>query len=371
MNFVTSAPVGACGTSCCDHQDDTVHWLTPRGNRSRAGLKLRRAAMKRLTTTVGAGVVLAATSAGTAFGPANAHTSTAPAVSEPVLAPVQTVRAAPIAIATSGTAGDEASNAAPAPSVPFGLDILQADLKRFMDDHALGRDAGRDPEEVVRFGAMRVKRGLVETILRAAEDTGVDPAYMMALADKESSFSTESRAKTSSAQGLFQFVSQTWFEVIRTFGPRHGLKAEAAAIERIGGLLTVADAEERERILHLRCNPYIAAVMAAEMMKRDRSRIEKDLGRDLTRSEFYLAHFLGPDSAGRLMRLLGEKPKQSAPRVFPQAAKANKAIFYAKDGRKTRHLTVAEVYSRLDRMIDQRIDRYQGVSALATIARAF
>src|SRR3954447_10694063 len=50
-----------------------------------------------------------------------------------------------------------------------------------------------------------VPRWLVEPVIRAAQVTGVDPAYMLALADKESSFDPQARAKTSSAVGLFQF----------------------------------------------------------------------------------------------------------------------------------------------------------------------
>ena len=55
------------------------------------------------------------------------------------------------------------------------------------------------------------------------------------------------------------------------------------------------------------------------------------------------------------------KPKQSASSVFPAAAKANKALFFVKAGRKTRQLSVGEVYEKIDAMIDTRLDRYEGV----------
>src|SRR4051794_15348371 len=70
---------------------------------------------------------------------------------------------------------------------------------------------------------------------RAAEATGVDPAYLMALADKESSLRPDKEARTSSAEGLFQFLDDTWFEVLRRYGAKHGYVNEAKAIERVGG----------------------------------------------------------------------------------------------------------------------------------------
>jgi hypothetical protein len=122
----------------------------------------------------------------------------------------------------------------------------------------------------------------------------------------------------------------------------------------------------REHVLDLRRDPYLSALMAAEMKKRDRELIERRLGRTLSRSEFYLAHFFGVNSASKFMSLLDDKPKQRASRIFPAAARANKALFYAKAGRKTRHLTVSEVFDKIDEMIDKRLNRYEDVANVAT-----
>lgn len=230
-------------------------------------------------------------------------------------------------------------------------------------------DGGRpEADAYVHFDGMRVPRWIVETIMQASEATGVDPVYMMALADKESSFLPDNKAATSSAEGLFQFIEGTWLEVVRSFGARHGLRAEAEAIRRTAGRIEVPDEAMRDHILGLRRNPFLSALMAAEMLKRDRATIEEKLGRIISRSEFYLAHFFGVDSASKFMSLVEGKPQQSAPRIFPAAAKANRRLFFEKSGRKTRHLTVAEVYDRIDDMIDRRLERYEDVSALAVSA---
>jgi hypothetical protein len=154
--------------------------------------------------------------------------------------------------------------------------------------------------------------------------------------------------------------------MVKTFGPKHGLSEEAAAIQTVDGQLSIADEAMRERILDLRRDPFLSALMAAEMMKRDRATMERRIGRAITRSEFYLAHFFGVDSASKFVSLLDDKPKQSAERVFPRAAKANKALFFAGNGRKIRHLTVAEVYKKIDGMIDKRLDRYEDVTMITT-----
>jgi hypothetical protein len=225
-----------------------------------------------------------------------------------------------------------------------------------------------DPNELLSFDGIRVPRWIVDTILAAAEVTDVDPAYLMALADKESSFIPANKARSSSAEGLFQFIDSTWLQMMRDFGPKYGLTDEAAAVEITNGQYAVADAGMREHILGMRRDSYIAALMAAEMMKRDRERIEQRIGRPISRSEYYLAHFFGAHSASRFMSLLDDKPKQSAPRVFPAAARANRALFFTKQGRRTRQLTVAEVYDRLDEMIDRRLERYEDVRTVAADA---
>jgi soluble lytic murein transglycosylase-like protein len=86
-------------------------------------------------------------------------------------------------------------------------------------------------------------------VVRAAQVTGVDPAYLMALADKESSLLPDNKARTSSAEGLFQFIESTWLEVLRRYGPKHGYVAEAEAIQVVQGRPVVSDGNERGRLL--------------------------------------------------------------------------------------------------------------------------
>ena len=47
-------------------------------------------------------------------------------------------------------------------------------------------------------------------ITKHAQEAGVDPKYMLAVAKQESNFKPDAKAKTSSAGGLFQFPDKTW-----------------------------------------------------------------------------------------------------------------------------------------------------------------
>jgi hypothetical protein len=228
----------------------------------------------------------------------------------------------------------------------------------------LPRVTQEDGEDAVRFGPRSVPLKVVDTIVRASEEAGVDPVYMMALADKESSFDTDAKAARSSAQGLFQFVKATWLELIRDFGARHGLPEEAAAVKGSGPGITVASGME-QRVLSLRNDPRVAAQMAAELIKRDRDRIESRVGRPLSTTELYLAHFLGTASAGRFLSLSNEKPDVTAAKAFRAAARANRSLFTERQGSRRRHLTIAEFHDRIEDMIDERLARYRGVTAVA------
>ncbi len=228
-------------------------------------------------------------------------------------------------------------------------------------------EAGGNAADVLVFQEMRVPRWLAETVVRAAQATNVDPAYMMALADKESSLLPDSKARTSSAEGLFQFIEGTWLEVLRRYGPKHGYAAEAEAIHIVLGRPVVSDDKERERILSLRRDPYLSALMAGEMINTHRETLSGKVARDPSFAELYMAHFLGVQGASRFVELLSDEPGKSAPEAFPRAAKANRTLFFAKNEMapktkaRRKALSVAEVHGRIDAMIDKRVARYASV----------
>lgn len=236
-----------------------------------------------------------------------------------------------------------------------------------------GRERAPD---VLAFGSTRVPRQLAGTVLRAAAVTATSPVYLMALADKESSFRPDVQASTSSATGLYQFIDTTWLEMIRAFGAAHGLADEARLVEVVDGRFVVADPAARERILALRRDPYLAAVMAAEMYRRDQARMAERVQREFRPVDLYLMHFFGPTDAERFFRALAEQPDASVVQLFPAPARANRALFTRPNPRPTRRnrapvsLTVAELYERIGERIERRVARYGGAVAATGFASA-
>ncbi|MFO1126730.1 MAG: transglycosylase SLT domain-containing protein [Methylocystis sp.] len=227
--------------------------------------------------------------------------------------------------------------------------------------HRLGDDDSAETPGMVRFGSVKVQQSIVERVVKAAQTTEMDPALLMAIADKESNFSSSAKARTSSASGLFQFVEKTWLKAVKTFGWRHGHSDTAAAIAsddapRVNG-------QKRAQILNLRNDPYLSAVLAAEMLKKDSARIAEKIGRPLTSGETYLIHFLGPDDAERFMRTVDEAPHTSAAALLPRPARANRPIFYEQQGRRLKVRSVHEVHEAFETMMDKRTSRYEDVVA--------
>ena len=152
---------------------------------------------------------------------------------------------------------------------------------------------------------------------------------------------------------------------MKTFGARHGLEGESAAIETVKGELRSPDDEMRERVLGLRRDPYLCALMAAEMMKRPLEDRAAPRPRDHAVRILPGAFLRRRQRESKFMSLVDGKPKQSAPKVFPRREGQQEAVL-RKKGKKTRHLSVAEVYEKLDQMIDKRLDRYEDVTDVST-----
>jgi hypothetical protein len=226
-----------------------------------------------------------------------------------------------------------------------------------------------DPDELIPFNGRTVPRWLVHSILKAAHATGVDPVYMMTLADVESSLSPEAKARTSSAEGLFQFIDSTWIETVYHHAADYGFKAAAESIRYVNGELTL-DAKDREWIMNLRTDPYFSALMAGELIKDVERALQAQGERELAEAELYLAHFLGASSAVRFLEVLDQDPNMKASKLFPKAAKANAGLFMEGRGRKRRPVSVAELYNKIDSKIVRRLDRYDGIGPyLAEITR--
>ena len=182
-------------------------------------------------------------------------------------------------------------------------------------------------------------------VKKASRETGVDFDYLMKTAERESSLNPKARARTSSATGLFQFIEPTWLTTMKEDGPALGLGNLASEISQTrDGRFVVPDKEARKKILGLRTDPTVSAMMAGAFTKKNHDALERGLGRQPTEGELYMAHFMGGKGALRFIQVATNKPGATAADYFPREAKANKSIFYASNGSPR---TVAQVYKIL------------------------
>lgn len=172
-----------------------------------------------------------------------------------------------------------------------------------------------------------------EPLRRAAQATGVSFDYLARTAERESRFDPKARAGTSSATGMFQFLDQTWLGMIKQEGPRFGLAQEAQAIAGEGGRLNVGDPALRQRIMALREDPQVSAMMAGAFAARNGQQLEQALGRRPNEGELYMAHFLGAQGARDLIQLAQARPDAPAAASFRDAAAANRSVFFDRNGR--------------------------------------
>jgi Transglycosylase SLT domain len=188
-------------------------------------------------------------------------------------------------------------------------------------------------------------RGIVEAaIQRASQATGVDFSFLMKTAGRESGMNPGAKSGASSAAGLFQFVEQTWLSTLKQHGAKHGYARYAELISKgEDGRYHVAGEEAKRAVMDLRLDPHAASLMAGELTSDSAAYLKGRTGRSPTAGELYAAHFLGPQGSARLIEAAQRQPGAAAAQLFPDAAHANKAIFY-RDGRAA---TVGEVYANL------------------------
>jgi hypothetical protein len=179
----------------------------------------------------------------------------------------------------------------------------------------------------------------------AARSTGTSFEYLLTTAQIESNLNPAAQATTSSAKGLYQFIDQTWLATMKNAGPALGFSRYAAAIvQGPDGRYDVPDPAARAAIMRLRADPAVSATMAGIFTRSNAAQLNAAIGRAPSEGELYIAHFLGPDGAAKLIAAASSQPNANAAAMFPQAAAANPSIFHDRAGRPA---GAAAVYSKL------------------------
>lgn len=138
---------------------------------------------------------------------------------------------------------------------------------------------------------------LIDKIREQAQARGLDPDIAVQIARAESSLDPSAKAKTSSAQGLFQVIDKTWKE----HGGKPGKKTDVDENIRVG--LNVLQANQKA--------------------------LRETLGRDPSASELYAAHFLGATGAKGVLLASDDTPVSQL--LSERAIKANPGLLKDKN----------------------------------------
>ncbi|MEA2862779.1 MAG: hypothetical protein QOC84_735 [Bradyrhizobium sp.] len=202
-------------------------------------------------------------------------------------------------------------------------------------------------------------------IKQAANTTGTSFEYLLATAKMESNFNPMAAAPTSSARGLFQFIDQTWLGTVKEAGTQLGYGAYADAITKSSsGTYSVSNPAARTAVMNLRDDPAAASAMAGVLTQSNSFKLTGKIGRRPTDGELYMAHFMGVGGAAKLISNAEDNPQASGARLFPNAAAANRSIFYDSSGRAR---TVSEVYSVLTSRYASAASSPATVTAMAAV----
>ncbi len=196
----------------------------------------------------------------------------------------------------------------------------------------------------------RIPAGVMDAIRSAAQESGIDPHLLAAVAWRESRFDPGARSQRSSAKGLLQFTEGTWLQAIRDYGAQHGAGAYAAAVQRQrSGALAVPDARLRSDILQRRSDPVLSAELAAEGMRLQRAAMQDRLGRSVRSADLYLLHVLGPSGSARFLSAVAQHPTASSLEVASPKVLYNAGLL----ARDHRPMTVANTYAAVEAMLGE------------------
>lgn len=136
-----------------------------------------------------------------------------------------------------------------------------------------------------------------DAINSAASATGVSAQTLAIFGQLESGLGKFVENKLSSARGPFQFIESTWLSMLQKHGKKYGYDTSSMT---------------REEQLNLRFNNRASALMAAEYTKENAATLGINPGDPGSVDELYLAHFLGPGGAKRILSGEGLTEQQKA-----------------------------------------------------------
>jgi soluble lytic murein transglycosylase-like protein len=240
-----------------------------------------------------------------------------PPTAKPALEAKPPVTAKPVEPAPAAPQAPTPTVTVPKPSIPSGVST-----------------AAKVTGATIVGGLLMPAITYANAIDEASKTVGVDRALMYAIAKQESNFNPEAKAGTSSAKGLYQFISGTWNDMVKKYGKDYPILKEKGP----------EDAN--------------ASAIAGALFIKENSAILSKAKIPVDATSVYAAHFLG---AGGARTLFTADPNKKAADIMPAAASANEFIFYEKTDKKidkNKPRTVKQVINVLFEKVGQYQEKY-------------
>jgi Transglycosylase SLT domain len=174
-----------------------------------------------------------------------------------------------------------------------------------------------------KVGTIKVDNTIIMAIKKGCSVTGMEFGFMMAMADKESSFRPNVAGSGSSAFGLYQFTNSTWTAMVKKYGGNHGISDT----------------------LESKSNPTHQAILAGYYAKEAKANMERQLKRTVSGTDLYINHFLGSGGSIRFLKCAGTDMVSKGISDGALAASGNRSVFYKKNGDMK---TIQETYDDLN-----------------------
>jgi|GEM_PF-1373617 len=265
-------------------------------------------------------------------------------------APVETAEVAEELAAESGEAPEELAAAGSEAAAPDEVET-EVEMETAADEQTAEVEVAEADPVLVERTIDELGPDLLSAIISASEATGANSGYLLHIAMRESGLVLTAQAPTSSANGPFQFIRQTWYQMMGEHGAKHGYDEEVKLLTARNGRFSPVSNEAESKLLALRSDPHAAALMAAELTLSNKRALESRLGRHPAHGELYAAHVFGAGGAAKLIETRERSASTTAAAILPAAAASNRWLFYDRSGQP---VTVAGLFDELSRFMSTR-----------------